>query len=115
MQDFSSLGIELLNFGFHPVVFLECECPEHGTFRFRVMPEQAIDDRIACPTCNVLRPCSGILAAGYTRKTLLALEPEHVYRSARWEWIREEQYRPRHMVGGGRRSGEIAPRNEALV
>jgi hypothetical protein len=44
MQDFSSLGIELLNFGFHRVVFLECECPEHGTFRFgnclRLLAEQ---------------------------------------------------------------------------
>jgi hypothetical protein len=43
MQDFSSLGIEVLKYGFHPVVFLECECAEHGTFRFGVMPELAIE------------------------------------------------------------------------
>jgi len=69
MRTFSSLGIELLKFGFHPVVFLECECPEHGTFRFGVTPDLPVGDRIACPRCNVLRPSSGILAArGRTRK-----------------------------------------------
>ena len=98
MQNFSSLGIELLKYGFRPVVFFECECPDHGSFRFGLAPDLPISDRIACPRCNVPRPCSGILAAGYTRKPL-PLEPEHVHRAVRWQWIGEEEYRPKRVVG----------------
>jgi len=32
MQDFSSLRVELLKYGFYPFVFLECECPDPGAF-----------------------------------------------------------------------------------
>ena len=103
MQDFSSLGIELLKYGFHPVVFLECECPDHGSFRFGVMPDLQLSDRIACPRCNILRPCSGVLAAGYTRKPL-PLEPEQVHRAVHWQWIREQEYRVKRVVGLGNRA-----------
>jgi hypothetical protein len=121
MQAFSSLGIELLKFGFHPVVFLECECPEHGTFRFGVMPDLPTGDRIACPRCNVLRHCSGILATGYTRKPL-PLEPERVHRAVRWQWIAEEERRPKRIVGIGNRARhyrksypQIHPQSQAKI
>jgi len=49
MQDFSWLGIELLKYGFHPVVFLECECPDHGTFPFGVMPDPPVEQSHCMP------------------------------------------------------------------
>jgi len=69
-----------------------------AAFAFGVTPDVPLGDRIACPRCNIPRPCSGILAAGYTRKPL-PLEPEHVQRAVRWQWIGEEEYRPKRVVG----------------
>jgi hypothetical protein len=114
MQDFSSLGIELLKHGFHPVVFLESECPDHGTFRFGVTPDLPVCDRIACPRCNVLRPCSGVLAAGFTRKPL-PLEPERVHGAVRWQWVSEEDYCPTRVVGQDGRRRHYFKNGELVV
>ena len=69
-RTFDELGIELLKWGFHRVAFFECYCPAHGTFRFAVTPETEISERHPCPDCDVLRPASGFIAIGYSRRAL---------------------------------------------
>jgi hypothetical protein len=72
---FDELGIELLKYGYRKVVFLEVECKIDGASRLGVSAELPIGEQFECPECHAQRPCSGILAAGYSRRPL-PLEPE---------------------------------------
>jgi hypothetical protein len=67
---FEELGEGLLGSGFQKVIFLEVECNVHGAYRLGVREDQAPAERFECPECHALRPCSGIIATGYSRKPL---------------------------------------------
>jgi hypothetical protein len=89
---FDELGIELLKWGFRKVVFLEVECKIDGTHRIGVSAGLPIGDQFECPKCHAQRPCSGIIATGYSRQPL----PFHEFwnRSGRWDDISADEYRP---------------------
>ena len=93
MQAFDELGIELLKYGYRKVVFLETECNRCGTFRLGLGPEVPLGDHFECPRCHEQRPCSGILAVGYSRRAL-PLEPEFYGGAAHFLQISEQEYRP---------------------
>ena len=67
---FEELGAGLLNSGYQKVVFLEVECNVHGAFRVGVSENQDFGDHFECPECHSLRPCSGVIGRGYSRKPL---------------------------------------------
>jgi hypothetical protein len=89
---FDALGIELLKHGYRKVVFLEVECKIDGTYRLGVSAELPLGPHFDCPRCHVSRPCSGILAAGYSRRSL-PLEPEFWGGAAHWQQMSEDEYR----------------------
>ena len=64
------LGIELLKYGYRRVRFIELECRTDGTLRIGVSSEVALNGHFECPRCHLSRPSSGILATGYTRRTV---------------------------------------------
>ena len=91
---FDELGIELLKWGFRKVVFLEVECKIDGTHRIGVSAGLPIGDQFECPKCHAQRPCSGIIATGYSRRLL----PFHEFwmgSSGRWDDISADEYRLR--------------------
>jgi hypothetical protein len=69
MQDFTSLEIELLKFGYRKIYFLETECITCGTWR---IAQDAIFERAisvpSCPQCSRRVEPSPILALGFTRR-----------------------------------------------
>lgn len=67
---FDELGAGLLSSGYQKVIFLEVECSLHGAFRLGVSEDQALGEHFECPECHALRPCSGIIATGYSRQPL---------------------------------------------
>jgi len=89
---FNELGIELLKYGYRKVVFLEVQCKIDGTFRLGVSPEALFDSQFECPKCHSLRPCSGIIATGYSRQSL-PLE-EFWSGPGDWDEISIDEYRP---------------------
>ena len=71
MQDlFNELGVALLDSGYRKVAFLEVECNVDGTYRVGISPDQPIGERFECPECHELRPCSGIIAIGFSRQNI---------------------------------------------
>jgi hypothetical protein len=70
MQRFSDIGSDLLSNGYQKAVFLELECVKHGACRLGISREQALGERYACPECQHLSPCSGVMSSGYTRRPL---------------------------------------------
>ena len=97
-RTFDELGIELLKYGYRKIVFIEVECKIDGTYRLGVSAGQPIGDRFECPECHEQRPCSGILATGYSRKPL-PLAPEFWYGSGNLHNVSEDEYRPRRRTG----------------
>ena len=91
---FDALGIELLKHGYRKVVFLEVECKIDGTYRLGVGAELAIGDHFECPQCHEQRPCSGILASGYSKKPL-PLKPEFWYGRGNWQIVSENEHTAR--------------------
>jgi hypothetical protein len=89
---FDELGIELLKYGYRKVFFLELECKIDGTYRLGVSAEIPIGDQFECPKCHEQRPCSAVLAVGYSRHPL-PLEPEFWRGPAYWHEINEKEYR----------------------
>ena len=89
---FDQLGIELLKHGYRKVVFLEVECKIDGTYRLGVSAEVSIGAHFDCPKCHMQRPCGGILATGYSRRSL-PLEPEFWGGAAHWQQMSEDEYR----------------------
>jgi hypothetical protein len=79
---FEELGAELSNSGYQKVIFLEVECNVDGAYRVAVSAEQPIGDRFECPLCHAQRPCSGIIATGYSRRPL----PLHEYWCGPGNW-----------------------------
>lgn len=67
---FEELGAGLLGSGYQKVVFLEVECNIHGAYRLGVSEGEALGDYFECPECHALRPCSGVIAKGYSREPL---------------------------------------------
>jgi hypothetical protein len=67
---FDELGAGLLSSGYRKVIFLEVECKIDGTYRLGISPEEAIPDSYECPKCHEARPCSGVIAIGYSRQPL---------------------------------------------
>jgi hypothetical protein len=67
---FEELAAGLLSSGYQKVNFLEVECSIHGAYRLGVSEDQAVSDHFECPECHALRPCSGVIATGYSRRPL---------------------------------------------
>jgi hypothetical protein len=69
MQDFSSLGIELLKYGYHKIFFLETDCLRCGTWRVALSAHSdgGITDP-SCPQCRGNVAVSPILCWGFTRR-----------------------------------------------
>ncbi|HEY7354016.1 MAG TPA: hypothetical protein VH596_14715 [Terriglobales bacterium] len=67
---FDELAADLLNSGYRKVAFLEVECKIDGTYRVAISPEQPVGEHFECPVCRELRPCSGIIAVGFSRKPI---------------------------------------------
>ena len=65
---FEELGAGLINRGYRKIVFLEVECNRHGAFRVGLSADQPIGENFECPECHTQRPCSGVIAMGYSRK-----------------------------------------------
>lgn len=110
MQDFSSLGIELLKYGYRSFVTLQMYCTQHGLLRLNL---ELSAQRWPCPICRVERECSPPLAHGYTKQSLPSFDV--IVAPARWGWIAEQDYvepptkaidrqRARHY----RKNGELA-------
>jgi hypothetical protein len=87
---FDALGIELLKHGYRRVVFIEVECKIDGTYRLGVCSEQPIGDHFECPECHEQRPCSGILATGYSCR-LLPFE-EFWFGPGNWDQMSAREY-----------------------
>lgn len=87
MQAFSSLGIELLKYGYRSFATFQMYCPQHGLLRVNL---EIGAGRWPCPICHVERECSPPLAHGYTRQTLPSFDV--IVAPARWEWIAEKDY-----------------------
>lgn len=67
---FEELGAGLRDRGFQKVIFVEVECNVHGAYRLGISEDQAPTGHFECPECHALRPCSGIIATGYSRQPL---------------------------------------------
>lgn len=67
---FDELGASLRNNGYQKVVFLEVECNLHGAYRVGLSETQNLGEQFECPECHALRPCSGVIATGYSRQPL---------------------------------------------
>jgi hypothetical protein len=90
-RTFDELGIELLKYGYSKVVFIEVECKVDGTYRLGVSAELPIGDHFECPECHEQRPCSGILATGYSKRPL-PLQPERWWGRGNWHCIDERPW-----------------------
>lgn len=63
MQDFSSLGIELLKYGFVSISFVELYCSSCGGWRCAVGQSYPL---MPCPACGLIREAA-VIASGFTR------------------------------------------------
>lgn len=86
MQDFTSLGIELLKYGYRSFSTHQLYCPQHGLLRLNI---EVYAERWPCPICGAEREC-GFLAHGYTRQALPSFNI--IVAPARWNWIAESDY-----------------------
>jgi hypothetical protein len=85
---FEELGAGLVNSGYRKVIFLEVECRQHGAYRLGVSPDQPIGEFFECPECHTQRPCSGVIATGYSRLPLPL--QEHWCGPGNWNFKAEE-------------------------
>jgi len=67
---FEEIGARLLNSGYRKVIFLEVECNRHGAFRVGLSADEPVGNQFECPECHTQRPCSGVIATGYSRQPL---------------------------------------------
>ena len=71
MQDFSSLGLELLKYGFRKVLFLEVSCLHCGDHRIGCDASCGAENTVpACPSCGRMVPASGILCVGFSKREM---------------------------------------------
>ena len=64
ISSFDSLAIELLKYGYSPIIYLEIYCPVHGGWRGSLTEASPM---VPCPQCGVLREAA-VIAVGFTRQ-----------------------------------------------